>query len=51
MNRHAGDPRGVAAVPMAAKTWNYCPAMKESQAVKYMKRAAISPAAVARKEE
>jgi TonB family protein len=40
-----------AAVLMAAKTWKYRPAMKEGQAVKYMKRVGVSPAAVAKKEE
>ena len=40
-----------AAVLMAAKTWKYRPAMKEGQAVKYMKRVGVSPASVARKEE
>lgn len=39
------------AVLMAAKTWKYRPAMKEGQAVKYMKRVGVSPAAVAKKEE
>jgi TonB family protein len=40
-----------AAVLMAAKTWKYRPAMKEGQAVKYMKRVGVSPAALAKKEE
>ena len=40
-----------AAVLMAAKTWKYRPAMREGQAVKYMKRVGVSPAALAKKEE
>lgn len=40
-----------AAVLMAAKTWKYRPAMKEGQAVKYMKRVGVSPTPVAKKEE
>lgn len=39
------------AVLMAAKTWKYRPAMKEGQAVKYMKRVGVSPAALTKKEE